>query len=252
MKGSQAQPNQQILLTGRFSKTIIRLNPTNLHHQFSVLQLNCHNKQDTNLSALNNEQQHIELLFQEPWVYHHDFQPTTHQAWKRLTPTTNPATWSETPWTCIYIHNFVPSKNLTFSSTNSQNLTQVAIDILWKGINQKLIFFALCNPPFIFGGLQELEKRLSEMNTRLYPMVIAMDSNLHHQLWNPINYHHQYPQARNLLEICGRRGLKLIFPKGEPTFMGASALATTIDLTWANTIANKIISQCKVQLENHS
>ncbi|MBW0538494.1 hypothetical protein O181_078209 [Austropuccinia psidii MF-1] len=83
-------------------------------------------------------------------------------------------------------------------------------------------------------------------------MVITMDSNLDHWLWNPKNYHHQHPQARNLLEICGRRGFKLIFLKGEPTFMGVSGLAMTIDLTWEKTIANKIISQCKVQLENHS
>ncbi|MBW0571795.1 hypothetical protein O181_111510 [Austropuccinia psidii MF-1] len=138
MKGSQTQPNQRILLTGRFSKTILQLNPTNLYHQFCVLQLNCHNKQHTTLSALNNEKHHIALLFQEPWVYHHDFQPPTHQAWKRLTPTTNPATYS----------------------TNSQNLTEVEIDILLKGINQKLIFFALYNPPCTFGGLQELEKKV--------------------------------------------------------------------------------------------
>ncbi|MBW0480551.1 hypothetical protein O181_020266 [Austropuccinia psidii MF-1] len=252
MKGSQAQPNQRIRFTGRFSNTIIRLNPTNLHSQFLILQLNCHNQKDTTLSALNNKQQHISLLFQEPWVYHHNFKPPTHQAWRRLTPITSPGTWAERPWTCIYICSFVPLKNITFSNTNSQNLTQVAIDILLKGISQKLTFFALYNPPRTFSGLQELEQRLSEMNTRLYPMVIAMDSNLLHQLWNPKNYHHQHPQARNILEICGRRDFKFISPKGEPTFMGASGSATTIDLTWANTIANKIISQCKVQLENHS
>ncbi|MBW0533219.1 hypothetical protein O181_072934, partial [Austropuccinia psidii MF-1] len=249
---NQAQSNQRIRLTGRFSNTTIRLNPTNLHHQFSILQLNCHNQKDTTLSALNNEQQHIALLFQEPWVYHHDFQPPTHQAWRRLTPITNPTTWSERPQTYIYIHNFVPLKNITFSNTNLQNLTQVAIDILLKGINQKLTFLALYNPPCTFSELQELDQRLLEMDTRLHPMVIAMDSNLHHWLWNPKKYHHQHPQARNLLEICGRKGFKLILPKGEPTFMGAFGSATTIDLTWANTIANKIISKCKVQLENHS
>ncbi|MBW0482759.1 hypothetical protein O181_022474 [Austropuccinia psidii MF-1] len=44
----------------------------------------------------------------------------------------------------------------------------------------------------------------------------------------------------------------MISPKGEPTFMGASGSATTIDLTWASSIATKLISQCNVQLENHS
>ncbi|MBW0506308.1 hypothetical protein O181_046023 [Austropuccinia psidii MF-1] len=83
-------------------------------------------------------------------------------------------------------------------------------------------------------------------------MLITMDSNLHHRLWNPKNYHHQHPQARRLLEICGRNGFKLISPKGEPTFMDAIGSETTIDLTWENAMANKLISQCKVQLKNHS
>ncbi|MBW0466891.1 hypothetical protein O181_006606 [Austropuccinia psidii MF-1] len=49
-----------------------------------------------------------------------------------------------------------------------------------------------------------------------------------------MGYPHQHRQSRKLIRLCGRSGFKMISPKGEPTFMGASGSATTIDLTWAN------------------
>ncbi|MBW0471971.1 hypothetical protein O181_011686 [Austropuccinia psidii MF-1] len=83
-------------------------------------------------------------------------------------------------------------------------------------------------------------------------MFLGMDSNLHHKLWNPIGYNHEHPQARKLLQICGRRGFKLASPKHTPTYLGPTRRATTIDLIWANTPALKLISKREVQFENHS
>ncbi|MBW0546470.1 hypothetical protein O181_086185 [Austropuccinia psidii MF-1] len=252
MKGSQAQPHPRIRLTGRFSDTFIRFSPTNLNNKFSFLQLNCHNRKDTTLSVLNNEQHHIALLLQEPWVYHHDLQPPTHQAWRRFSPIINPQTQADRPRSCIYIRNFIPSKNISSTNTKSQNITQVAISVLIEGKNKNLTLLALYNPPSTFIGIQELEQRLAEINDRHTPIIIVMDSNLHHRLWNPKGYPHQHPQSRKLISLCGRSGFKMISPKGQPTFMGAYGSATTIDLTRANSIMSKLISQCNIQLENHS
>ncbi|MBW0464330.1 hypothetical protein O181_004045 [Austropuccinia psidii MF-1] len=164
----------------------------------------------------------------------------------------SPQTRADRPRSCIYIRNFIPSKNIISTNIKSQNITQVAISVLIEGKNRNLTLLALYNPPSTFIGIQELEQRLAEINDRHTPMIIAMDSNLHHRLWNTKGYPHQHPQSRKLISLCGRSGFKMISPKGQPTFMGASGSATTIDLTWANSVVSKLISQCNFQLENHS
>ncbi|MBW0516803.1 hypothetical protein O181_056518 [Austropuccinia psidii MF-1] len=164
----------------------------------------------------------------------------------------SPQTQAERPQSCIYIQSFIPSKNIISTNTESQNLTQVAISVLIEGKNQNLTLLTLYNPPRTLIGIQELEQSLAEINDRHTPVIIAMDSNLHHRLWNPKAYPNQHPPYRKFISLCGRSGFKMISPKGEPTFMGASGSAATINLTWANSFVSKLISQCNVQLENHS
>ncbi|MBW0530018.1 hypothetical protein O181_069733 [Austropuccinia psidii MF-1] len=101
-------------------------------------------------------------------------------------------------------------------------------------------------------GIDILENSLQHCNTREFPFIIAMDAYLHHQLWNPKGYNHVHRRAKDLITICGKKGFKLISPKGTPTYIGRNRTATTIDLTWSNLPATKIIGSCEVQSGNHA
>ncbi|MBW0515027.1 hypothetical protein O181_054742 [Austropuccinia psidii MF-1] len=79
-----------------------------------------------------------------------------------------------------------------------------------------------------------------------------IDSNLHHNLWNPASYNHQHMEAKDLIRMCGKKGFKLISPRQVPTFFGATGRPTTIDLTWENHKDGKLQITTNVQLNNHS
>ncbi|MBW0490173.1 hypothetical protein O181_029888 [Austropuccinia psidii MF-1] len=89
-------------------------------------------------------------------------------------------------------------------------------------------------------------------NPRHNPTIIAMDSNLHSNLWNPRGYNHVHPQAKDLIRICGSKGFKLCSPRGTPTFIRSTNIATTIDLLWANLTAIQLIEKSNVVTNNHS
>ncbi|MBW0546443.1 hypothetical protein O181_086158 [Austropuccinia psidii MF-1] len=129
MKGSQTPPQPRIRIIGRFLETRVRLTAPANHNRISILQLNFHNRKDTTLSLLNTEQDNMALLIQEPWVYHHDLQPPTHTALRIITPVNSPQTQEERPRTCIYIRNFILSRNITIGEDNNKLLTSITIDI---------------------------------------------------------------------------------------------------------------------------
>ncbi|MBW0533736.1 hypothetical protein O181_073451 [Austropuccinia psidii MF-1] len=83
-------------------------------------------------------------------------------------------------------------------------------------------------------------------------MIVAMDASLHHKLWNPNGYNHTHRKGKELIKWCGSKGFEPTSPKGTPTYVGSNGTATTIDLTWANLPAIKLISICEAQIENHS
>ncbi|MBW0514366.1 hypothetical protein O181_054081 [Austropuccinia psidii MF-1] len=246
---NQCPPQRRIRIIGRFSETRVSLIPSASHNKISILQLNCHNRKDTILSLLNTEQEHVALLIQEPWVYFHNLQPPTHNAWRRITPTTLPQTRDERPRTCIYIRNYIPSKNITIGEGNNKYLTSVSIDL--DG-GRKLTMKSLYNPPTSFEGIDILRQNLNNTNCRTDPTIIAMDSNLHSKLWNPRGYNHIHPQAKDLISICTSKGFKLCSPKGTPTFTRSTNIATTIDLLWANLAAVQLLEKTDIEINNHS
>ncbi|MBW0524407.1 hypothetical protein O181_064122 [Austropuccinia psidii MF-1] len=96
--------------------------------------------------------------------------------------------------------------------------------------------------------MKTLQNDLETIDNRTKPIILGMDSNLHHKLWSPIGYNHEHPQSRKLHHICERKGFKLASPKYTPTHLGPTGRANTIDLIWANNPALKLISKCEFQL----
>ncbi|MBW0556847.1 hypothetical protein O181_096562 [Austropuccinia psidii MF-1] len=78
-----------------------------------------------------------------------------------------------------------------------------------------------------------------------------IDSNLHHCLWNPPQYQHSHPESHQLLKMCRKKGFKLISSKHIPTFFGSTGLPTTIDLTWADYIAQHLNPTTSTRINNH-
>ncbi|MBW0474569.1 hypothetical protein O181_014284 [Austropuccinia psidii MF-1] len=196
--------------SSRFSETRVSLIPPASHKKISILQLHCHNQKDTILSLLNTKQEHIALLIQEPWVYYNYLQPPTHNTWRRITPTISPHTQDKRPITCIYIRNYIPSKNITIGEGNDKFLTSVSIDLDGE---RKLTLNSLYNPPTSFEGIDILRHNLNNTTSQIDPNIIAMDSNLHSKLWNPRGYNHIHPQARDLISICTSKASSFSHPR---------------------------------------
>ncbi|MBW0496048.1 hypothetical protein O181_035763 [Austropuccinia psidii MF-1] len=201
------------------------------------------------LSLLNTEQENLALLIQEPWVYHHNLQPPTHTAWRRITPVNSPQERNDRTRTCIHIRSFIPSRNITIGGDNNRLLTSISIEI---GEEKKLTLKSLYNPPTTFEGIDILKNSLDNNNPRHNPTIIAMDSNLHSKLWNPRGYNHIHPQAKDLIRVFFSKGFRICSPKGTPTFIRSTNIATTIDLLWPNSTAVQLIENTSVEMDNHS
>ncbi|MBW0525250.1 hypothetical protein O181_064965 [Austropuccinia psidii MF-1] len=200
-------------------------------------------------SLLNTKQGNLALLIQEPWVHYHDLQPPTHNAWRRITPIDSPQKRNDRARTCIYIRNFIPSKNITIGEDNNKFLTSVLIKMEGE---KKFTLKSLYNPPTKFEGIDILKDSLNKTNPRHNPTIIAMNSNLHSKFWNPRGYNHVHPQANNLIRICSSKGFKICSPKGTPTFIRSTNIATTIDLLWANSTVVQLIEKSSIKTDNHS
>ncbi|MBW0510046.1 hypothetical protein O181_049761 [Austropuccinia psidii MF-1] len=224
----------------------------NIHNnQFSIFQLNCHNRKDTTLSILNAEQSHMVLLLQEPWVYYDSFLPPPHQAWDLYIPKPNPKAKNDKPRSCIYIKKLIPRHNITQYPFISNLITAITINFS-SNSNKSITLLSVYNTPPKFEGLIPLKSWLTEYSLQSLPTLIAIDSNLHHPLWNPPLYCHSHPEAKELLKIMEGKSLYLASPIGIPTFLSQHGLATTIDHLWANPKERNLITSAHVQLNNHA
>ncbi|KAA1114012.1 hypothetical protein PGTUg99_005610 [Puccinia graminis f. sp. tritici] len=100
-------------------------------------------------------------------------------------------------------------------------------------------------------GVDQLRSWLEASNDRCVASIIGMDSNLHHQSWNPLGYSHIHKDAKFLISCCGSQGFKLASEKDSPTFLSSQGSRTTIDLTWANFCASQLILQTTTSSDNH-
>ncbi|MBW0558946.1 hypothetical protein O181_098661 [Austropuccinia psidii MF-1] len=110
---------------------------------------------------------------------------------------------------------------------------------------------SIYNPQTGFTGLPPLQNWMNKKSSRSHPTLLMIDSNLNHNLWSPTSYNHQHTETKDLIQMCRKKGFKLISPHQIPTFLGATGCPTTIDLTWANHTARKLQVTTNLQLKNH-
>lgn len=199
-----------------------------------IAQLNCFNGKNVVESILADKRYDI-ILLQEPWINPHTLDLLRHPAWHEIAPYDYKATsYAEKVRTGIYISKRIPSWLITILPSRSPLLTAVEVS-LQKGLIPRLRVLSVYNPPRLNTGIPVLKDWLTEHNDRKTAAVISMDANLHHQHWNPPQYRHVHPQAKDLIRTCGSSGFKINSQKGIPTFYSKSGrAATTIDLTWVN------------------
>lgn len=92
--------------------------------------------------------------------------------------------------------------------------------------------------------MQHLQPILSTINRR--PVVLGMDSNLHHPIWNPPNYTHTHQEAHDLLQLTAQHGLLLRSEPGIPTHYSNNRQGseTTIDLQWHSPVCYDWATVC--------
>ncbi|KAG0142652.1 hypothetical protein CROQUDRAFT_13537, partial [Cronartium quercuum f. sp. fusiforme G11] len=90
-------------------------------------------------------------------------------------------------------------------------------------------------------------------NSSTHHTLVAMDSNLHHPLWNPPQYQHSHREADRLIRMMAAEGLDLQSEPHVPTFhpSNTSHTSTTIDLLWLSEACMEWAVTCKTDV-NHT
>lgn len=220
-------------------------------NSLKIAQLNCFNRQAVLEDLLANELFDI-LILQEPWVNPHTLRIPSHPAWHEFIAYDYMAkTYEEKTQTGIYVSKKIPSWTITMLPSGSPHITALEIAGYGERI-PKLRILSVYNPPRHNTGLPILEDWFNRHSKRQIPTLIGMDANLHHTSWNPINYHHTHPLAKELIKMCGRAGFRIQSQKNIPTFYPrARGKPTTIDLTWINFELSKQEVVCKTTSNNY-
>ena len=80
-------------------------------------------------------------------------------------------------------------------------------------------------------------------------IIIAENFNLHHSVWNPLNYSKHDPEADKVIQLMTQLRLKLIILTDIITFLSVSI---AIDLIWDNNRVKQEIIKCEVlELSDH-
>ncbi|MBW0488111.1 hypothetical protein O181_027826 [Austropuccinia psidii MF-1] len=162
-----------------------------------------------------------------------------------------PKTRDGKPRSCIYVKRLILIHNITQYQLTSNLVTAITIK-LSSNRNESVTLLSVYNTPPKFEGLEPLKPWLAEYSIRSLPTLIAIDSNLHHPLWNPPSYRHSHPEAKNLLKIMEGKIFYLSSPPGIPTFLGRHGSATTIDHLCENPKAKSLMTLIHIQLNNHA
>ncbi|KAA1075195.1 hypothetical protein PGT21_031550 [Puccinia graminis f. sp. tritici] len=219
---------------------------------FKILQLNCHNSFNVTLSVLNTKSDSSILILQEPWINPHTLKLPIHSNWLcLLNHNHSPSSYQDKHHTCFLINKKYNSERIHPLPGGSRILSAVDINININKI-QTIRFINIYNPPKNINVLPELDTWLNKFNNRKIPSFIFIDSNLHNKLWNPPNYPHSHRESKFLIKTCGQKGFKIISEKGVPTFLTKRSSPTTIDLTWANFLSQKLIHSCITSSRNHA
>lgn len=215
-------------------------NSTTSQHQpltptIRVLQLNTHRSHHVTTALFNDPLTlsfHL-LLVQEPPTRWQASKPVSDPNWHMIEPVTNdtytPDNNHQTK-SVIYVNNTLPSHSFSPILTNSLNIAGVKLALPHP--NPPIHFISAYLPPGQAQSMQLLHPILNRINR--CPVVLGMDSNLHHPIWNLTNYTHTHREAHELLQLTAQYGLLLRSEPGIPTHYSNNRQGseTTIDLQW--------------------
>lgn len=216
-----------------------------------ILQLNCFNTQSVLHETLNLTDIDI-LLLQEPWINTYTLRVPTHIDWHTILPYDYTPSDLQTKFrTCIYIKKKFKVEDISILPSRSPFITAVEIQTHDPHI-QNIRVMSFYNRPNTNDGLPVLQDWLKQHSSRTVSTLIGMDSNLHHQHWNPSYRTNVHPKARDLVKQLGSMGYKLLSEKGIPTFYPRQrGRPSTIDLTWGNWKLARSSHNCKTSSETY-
>lgn len=197
------------------------------------------------------------LLLQEPYIYPHSNLPITHLAWVPFYPDISSLPTATSPEdttikSIIYVNRRIPTTALATTPTLSNCITAVQYT---SGAHTFTLTSAYA-PPKQAHKLHPLCRLLqTRPPTLTNHILIGMDCNVHHPLWNPETYSHTHREAEDLISMMAESGLSLSLQCGVPTFYSPNLnhTNTTIDLTWVSPACADWITACETDIaHNHS
>lgn len=130
------------------------------------------------------------------------------------------------------------------SQNNSSLSVVVALNITPLPSSPPIHLINTYLPPMCSKIAQVLGPSLKQPT--LGPVLLGIDSNLHHPTWNPPAYHHTTQAAEDLILLAASHHLTLRSELGIPTFYATSdrQTNTTIDLVWTDAAAHNLATPC--------
>lgn len=135
-------------------------------------------------------------------------------------------------------------KNHFIAQTNSQSSLVVALQLTYDTDVPPIHLLNAYLPPACSEVAEILSPALILATPG--PVLMGLDSNLHHPTWNPPSYTHSHKAADELVMLAASHHLTLRSELGVPTFYATSdrSTNTTIDLLWANEEAHELATTC--------
>lgn len=131
------------------------------------------------------------LLIQEPYLHWANHLPKTDPNWHMVPPLMNldpSSTGDSRVKGVVYINTQLPSHSFSPISTNSPLIAGATLALPLP--HPPLHLLSAYIPPGPAQEMHHLKPILASL--RPNPVLLGMDSNLHHELWNPITYHHTH------------------------------------------------------------
>lgn len=236
------------------SHTHRMLPPTD--NKLSILQLNTRRSWVVTHSLLNDPASsrfHF-LLIQEPYISPMSKLPITHSNWTSILPdlpadAANAPPEDSTIKTLIYANKAIPTTAISLVKTHSNCVTATKL-LLGE---HSITLISSYAPPKQAHKLEDLRPLLSPPHTlsRTAHVLVAMDCNLHHTLWNPPSYSHTHREAEDLILTMSAAGLDLRSECGVPTFYppNPNHANTTVDLTWISSHLFDWATLCQTDID---
>lgn len=179
----------------------------------NILQLNCHRSPGVFHSLFNDPSitNHHIVMIQEPAVYPKTGMPMTNPNWVQYLPSLPPPIDPNSPTSpprcrCVtYVSKKI--KNHFISQTNSQSSLVVALRLTQDITAHPIHLLNAYLPPACTTVTDILSPAWNLATPG--PVLLGMDSNLHHPAWNPSTYTHTHNAAEDLVLLAASHHLTL-------------------------------------------